>query len=78
MAINPLLGEGGCTAVIAANLRSDGDMGDRPGFAHSQTRLHTIPWFISDSPGFSAATFVIARKKLRSKETAGQHRSPGT
>ena len=53
------------------------DVGDMPGFALLQTHHHTILWFISDSPGFSAATFVIVKKKFRSKETAGRDRSPG-
>lgn len=78
VAIKPVFSGWDRTSAIVSNFRSDGDVGDRPGFTHLNTHLQTIPRFISDSPGFSAATFVIARKKFRSKETAGQDRSPGT
>ena len=77
MAIKPLFGWEPAPSTVVANLRSHTDVGDIPGFTLLQTHPHTILWFISDSPGFSAATFVIVKKKFRSKETAGQDRSPG-
>lgn len=52
------------------------DRGGLPGFTHLQTPLPTVSRFISESPGFSDTTFVIVRRKFRSKETAGQDRSP--
>lgn len=72
-----VLGRESAPSTLVDNLRSDSDVGNIPGFTHLQTRPHIVPWFISDSLGFLATTFVLVRKTFRSKETAGQDRSPG-